>query len=340
MRRLLLLIVVLFAKEAHVSGGYAECFADVSALVCIESDSRKRFVDDEQARDWIGGHRQQAERRLATMVPRLRVALRAAAADGLPLAPVDDWRLPADPGEQPATTAGSLRPQVTLGTFHRQTIAVTVTTTRAIRAAERSALQAHLARALDVPAYDPDREREGIYAPSLSMSSPGPSVPPPSSSAAPVSTPPPPAPPLAVEDVRPWQPLWIAEPAVVGGVRLGIGTTMRVSTAASTTWRPWLQAQLTALRSSWSKQRCALPAGSAAPVDTVGPFTQIGGFRPWGPLLLDEDVQARVDDGLITRMARLSLPKAPQGQPGNEVYGTLSACLTAASPPLPAPPAR
>jgi hypothetical protein len=337
MRRVLVLMVLLFAREAHVSGGYAECFADLSALVCIESDSRKKFRDEEQARHWVSGHREQAERRLATLVPRLRVALSTASADGLPLMLVDDWRLPPDADTAPTTTQtstpGSLRLQLTLGTVDRQSIAVTVTTTRALTTAERSALQRHLDRALDVPAHDPGREHEGISAPSLALSSPSEPSPP----VSPTRSPSPSAPPLAVEDVRLWQPLWFAEPAVVGGVRLGIGTTLRVSPDATRAWTPWMTLQLAALRSSWTNKRCALPAASNSPVETARRFTQVGGFRPWGPLLLDEDVQARVDTGQIVQMARLSLPR---GQVGNAVYGVLDACLKTAAPSLPVPPAR
>jgi hypothetical protein len=341
MRRVVWLAVLLFAREAHVSGGYTECFSDLSATVCVESDVSKRFADAADARSWVGEHRTQAELRLATMVPRLRVAVQEAQRAGLSVAAVDDWRLRTD-------GADARRVQVDLGAVARQRITVTVTLAAAPSAAERVALQAHLARALDVPAYDPTREREGIYAPSLALSPPPPpspsslpSSPKPSSSKSPPpplapSTPSssaPPAPPLAVEDIRPWQPLWVAEPAM-SAPRLGMGTTTRVSPRAAALWRPWLDAQLAALRASWATRTCALPALRTAGDAALGGFLAAAGFRPWGPLLLDDDVQARIDDGQLTRMAHVRLARGP----GDAVYGSLTDCLREAAAPLPSPP--
>lgn len=293
-RFVLMLSVVLFAKEAHVSGGYAECFTDVDGVICIESDSRKRFVDDEQAHSWIGGHRQQAEQRLLTLVPRLRVAFAAARTAGLPIAVVDDWRLHADA----VASTGARRVQLELGTFDRQTIALTLTSTRALTEPELASLRDRLQQALQTPATDKTSST-----------------------------------PAVVEDVQTWQPVWVADHH---GVPLGIGTTMRVSPLAARVWKPWLQAQLRSLRAAWSSTTCALPKGVAG--DVPSRFLTLEGFRPWGPLLLDADVQARVDDGAIVQMARLRVASSARAE---SLYGELTRCLTTATgkAPLPAPPA-
>jgi len=291
MKRLLLVVSLLvFAKEAHVSGGYAECFTDVDGVICIESDSRKRFVDDEQAQSWIGGHRQQAEQRLLTLVPRLRLAFAAARTAGLPIAVVDDWRLRTDP----AAPTGAHRVQLELGTFERQIIALTFTSTRAMTEPERTALRDRLQQAL---------------------------------SAAPSSS-------ATTEDVQTWKPLWVADH---DDVPLGIGTTMRVSPLAAQAWKPWLQQQLRALRAAWSSTPCALPKGLAD--DVPSRFSTIDGFRPWGPLVLGQDVQARVDDGAIVRMARLRVSSSSRAE---SLYGDITRCLQSAADkaPLPGPPRR
>jgi len=146
---------------------------------------------------------------------------------------------------------------------------------------------------------------------------------------------PPPGPALPIEDVATWTPLFVVDD---GAIPLAIGVAARVSPLAQARWRPWLTARVRELRQAFSTAaaRCALPASRPmAPRDTG--FADVEGFRPWGPLLLGTDVQARVDDGELVRMARIT---APDARAAELLYGRLSSCIddAAKASPLPAPP--
>lgn len=222
-RRVLLAGVLLFAREAHVSGAYEDCYADVDATLCVMSDVRVAFHDDQQASAWIDERRHEAERRLFTAIPLVRTTL-ATARGTLPIAAIDDWRLPVSSS---AASGGPLRVHLELGNAGRDIVSITLTTTRALRDDEREHLVTSLQQALKTPAYEPRREREGIYAPSLRLARPEDL-----DDGRPKPTPPrPPAPPLAVEDVRAWQPLLVSEGDDVE-IPLAIGTAVRVSPRA------------------------------------------------------------------------------------------------------------
>lgn len=64
-------------------------------------------------------------------------------------------------------------------------------------------------------------------------------------------------------------------------------------------------------------------------------FSDVEGFRPWGPLLLGDDVQARVDDGAIVRMARARTKTAKEAE---ALYGPLTGALRTATTKTPLPP--
>ena len=336
-RWVLLAGVLLFAREAHVSGGYEECYADVEATLCVMSDVRKAFRDDQQARDWIDERRTGAERRLFTAIPIVRTTL-ATARGTLPLAAIDDWRLPVSSSpSSPEASGGAQRVHLELGSVGRDIVSIRLTTTRALRDDEREHLVTSLKQALKTPAYEPRREREGIYAPSLRLARPEdlddgdaaiddgrPKPPKP-------STPQPPAPPLAVEDVRAWQPLFVSEDDDVE-IPLAIGTSVRVSPRAQERWRPWMQAHLKALRAAWSS---SLPKRVRGATKRDHGFRDVAGFRPWGPLLLAEDVQARIDDGALVRMARTRTKTAKEAE---ALYGPLTEALRAATTKTPLPP--
>ncbi len=331
--------VLLFAREAHVSGGYEDCYADVEATLCVMSDVRKAFIDDRQASAWLDKRRENAERHLFTVMPLVRTTL-ATARKTLPLAAVDDWRLPVS-SSPPSSAAGggARRVHLPLGDLGHDLASISLTTTRALRDDEREHLVTSLRQVLKTPAYEPRREREGIYAPSLRLARPedldagavdlddGRPTPP--------KTPTPPAPPLAVEDVRAWQPLFVSEGDDVE-IPLAIGTSVRVSPRAQARWRPWMQAQLKALRSAWSS---SLPERVRDATTRDPGFVDVAGFRPWGPLLLGDDIQARIDDGAIVRMARTHTKTAKEAE---ALYGPLTEALRTATTktPLPPPPTR
>jgi len=322
---LVVIVVMALAGEARVSGGFRECYTDLGGVLCVESDVRKIFRDAEQAEEWLAWRRGAAEHRLQTVIPALRAALATARADGLPLAAVDDWRLPPSAPEEPGAAR---RERLDLGEVERDLHSLIVTTTRALGAGERAALVARLRRAIETA--PPPPAPAAIDADSAGGDGPVSPLPRPVAPGTVM-----PATPHAIEDVRGWQPLFLSDH---DGVPLGIGTTARVSPLARERWRPWLRARLTALRAAFTGAAagCALPAPVAAGPLHSG-FSDVDGFRPWGPLLLGPDVQARVDDGDLVRMARL---RAESPQAAEALYGPLTACLRAATTaaPLPAPP--
>lgn len=336
----LFVVAATFSTEAHVSGGYEDCFADVGVTVCMMSDVRKSFVDATQAREWIASRQAQAERRLFTAMPVLRALLSQAQRRGLPIATVDDWRLPpiASFSTDAPPPTGPRRVHLDAGSVGNDLVSITFTAPRAPSDDDTRRFVELVQQAFKTPAYDPQRERENIYAPSLRLFAAGevdealPPLPPSAKNA-------PPAPPLAVDDVRAWQPLFVGEndAAVPHDAVLGIGTTMRLSPAAQAAWRPWFTTQLKALRAAWSSSSSSSLPPRLPSAPRAHGFREVDGFRPWGPLSLDDDIQARIDDGMIVRMART---RAATAQAASALYGPLTERLRAATTktPLPAPP--
>jgi hypothetical protein len=322
---------MIFAREGLVSGGFRECYTDLGGVLCVESDVRKMFSSAEQAEEWLAHRRGAAEHRLQTVIPALRDALAASRAAGLPLAAVDDWRL------SPFSAAKKTGPQrvhLDLGQVERDLHSLVVTTTRALTDDERAALLTRLRRALRTPPPPPEPVRDVDSDASDDGARPQGLRPP---RPPPLEVPglaPPRGTPRVTEDVRTWQPLFVT---AFDGLPLAIGIIARVSPIAQARWRPWLQAQLTALRAAIVRSAACgtLPASTTAP--PAGGFAHVDGFRPWGPLLLGRDVQARVDDGELVRMARL---QADSDEAASALYGTLTTCLheAAAAAPLPSPP--
>lgn len=287
MRGALIVLAVLFAREAHVSSGYEDCFADVEVVLCVGSEGRKRFRDDEQERNWMAQRRQEAEARVRAVLPAWRAALHDARVAGVPLERVDDWRVPVD---------GTRRLRLDFGVVDGVVVSTIVSATRALTPAEATSLR--------------ERLQPILHATASSDSD---------------------------DELASWQPLWIADSASASHVVVGMGTTNRVSPAAQRLWRPWLATQVAVLRAAWSSTACTLPGSSAPskPSRSKSSYRHVEGLRPWGPLLLDRSVQARVDDGELARMAHTQFATAAAAE---AAYGPLTSCLQRAAAPLPAPP--